>query len=135
MKWSLLFLAALACADPALASPPDAASVETQSGYKVVLSGVSAERQDGGDVVIHGWARREAGRVGLINAHLHVEAFAEDGQSLGVTEGRWRGALSVRDRSAAPFSVPIAPPIADAAARYLVLVVPYHQPREARDRS
>lgn len=75
-------------------------AVETVSRHKVVLRGFDVERRDDGRLYVHGWARRETGRAGLINAHVHVEAFGAEGAGLGVTEGGWSAPLSRRDRAA-----------------------------------
>lgn len=115
----LIFIAFTANAQAQEGAP--AVAVETVDGHKVVLRGVDVERRDGG-ADVHGWVRREPGRMGAIYAHLHVEAFDAAGVSLGVSEGRWFDTLSVRDRSSSPFHVELTPNIAARLDRVRVSI-------------
>jgi len=108
MKAVSFFLAALVAAGSAAAqAPAPVAAVEMISGHKVRLRGFDLEHRADGRAYVHGWARRETGQAGLINAHLHVETFDAYGASLGLTEGG--DPLSVRDRSSSAVHVELAP--------------------------
>ncbi|MFN3463302.1 MAG: hypothetical protein ACK4X1_04425 [Terricaulis sp.] len=110
MKAVSIFLAALLVAGSAAAQEPTPeAAIEMVSGHKVRLRGFDLERRADGRAYVHGWARREPGRAGLINAHLHVETFDANGASLALTEGGWNDPLSVRDRAASAVHVELAP--------------------------
>lgn len=123
MKAFLIFLAVLLSAAPAAAQDanPDVA-VETVSGHKVRLRGFDLERRADGRAFVHGWARREPGRAGLINAHLHAEMFDASGASLGLIEGGWNDPLSVRDRSASAVHLELGQDDAAEVARVRVRV-------------
>jgi len=125
MKSISIALAALFIVGSAAAqeATPDTA-VETVSGHKVRLRGFDLERRADGRAYVHGWARREPGRAGLISAHLHVETFDVGDASLGVAEGGWNDPLSVRDRAASPVHVELSPDIAGRIARVRVSVEP-----------
>lgn len=97
-------------------------AVETVEAHRVVLRGTDVERREDGGAYVHGWAQRARGQAGLINAHLHVEAFDGQGTSLGVAEGGWNGALSMRDRSAESFHIRMPAEMASRAARVRVSV-------------
>ena len=86
------------------------------------LRGFDLERRTDGRAYVHGWARREPGRAGLINAHLHVETFNANGASLGLTEGGWSDPLSVRDRASSPVHVELAEDPSTPIARVRVSV-------------
>lgn len=125
MKSVLVLLAALCLTTPAAAQQPlNAITVEVASGYNVILSGVGIESRDGGAADLRGWAQRQRGRIGLVRAHLHVQAFDASGAQILLVEDRWQGALSIRDRAAAPFRVMIDAPIAAQAERFRVSVAP-----------
>jgi len=125
MKAVSFFLTALLVAGSAAAqSPAPEAAVELISGHKVALRGFDLERRADGRAYVHGWARRETGRAGLINAHLHVETFGADGASLGLTEGGWNDPLSVRDRSSSAVHVELAPDPTAEIARVRISVEP-----------
>lgn len=100
------------------------AAVEAVSGHKVRLRGFDLERRADGGAYVHGWVRREPGRAGLINAHLHVETFDANGASLSQTEGGWNDPLSVRDRASSPVHVELAEDPATPIARVRVSVEP-----------
>lgn len=123
MKSISISLAALFFASSVAAqeATPDVA-VEAIGGHKVRLRGFDLERRADGRVYVHGWARRESGRAGLINAHLHVETFDANGASLGVTEGGWNAPLSMRDRASSPVHVELAPDPSISIARVRVSV-------------
>ena len=125
MKAVSIFLAALLVAGSAAAqaSAPKAA-VELISDHKVRLRGFDLERRADGRAYVHGWARRETGRAGLINAHLHVETFDANGASLGLTEGGWNDPLSVRDRSSRAVHVELAPDPTAQIVRVRISVEP-----------
>lgn len=125
MKTILIILAAFLFAGSAAAqdATPEVA-VEAVSGQKVRLRGFDLERRADGGAYVHGWARRETGRAGLINAHLHVETFDANGASLGLTEGGWNDPLSVRDRSASAVHVELARDPSAAITRVRVSVEP-----------
>lgn len=125
MKSISIILTALLIAGSASAqdAAPDAA-VETVSGHKVRLRGFDLERRADGRVYVHGWARREPGRAGLINAHLHVETFDASGASLGLAEGGWNDPLSVRDRASSAAHVELAPDPSTLITRVRVSVEP-----------
>lgn len=127
MKGVSIFLAALLVAGSAAAqapAPAPEAAVELISGHKVALRGFDLERRADGRAYVHGWARRETGRAGLINAHLHVETFDANGASLGLTEGGWNDPLSVRDRSSSAVHVELAPDPTAEIARVRISVEP-----------
>lgn len=125
MKAISIFLAALLIAGSAAAqAPAPEAAVEMINGHKVRLRGFDLERRADGRVYVHGWARRETGRAGLINAHLHVETFNADGARLGLVEGGWNDPLSVRDRSSSAVHVELAPDPSAEIARVRVSVEP-----------
>lgn len=110
MKALSMFLSALLVAGSAAAqAPAPEPAVDLISGHKVALRGFDLERRADGRAYVHGWARRETGRAGLINAHLHVETFDANGASLGLIEGGWNDPLSVRDRSSSAVHVELAP--------------------------
>lgn len=124
MKRVLLGALALAFAGAAAAQETRTIPVEAIDGHRVSLRGADVDLRVDGAADVHGWARRERGRAGLINAHLHVEAFDAADASLGVVDGGWTGALSVRDRSAEPFHIRLSPEMTSAAARVRVTVEP-----------
>ncbi len=125
MKAISFFLAALLVAGSAAAqAPAPEAAVEMINGHKVRLRGFDLERRADGGAYVHGWARREPGQAGLINAHLHVETFNADGASLGLIEGGWNDPLSVRDRSSSAVHVELAPDPSAEIARVRVSVKP-----------
>lgn len=125
MKAISFFLAALLVAGSAAAqAPAPEAAVEMINGHKVRLRGFDLERRADGGAYVHGWARREPGQAGLINAHLHVETFNADGASLGLIEGGWNDPLSVRDRSSSAVHVELAPDPSAEIARVRVSVEP-----------
>ncbi len=125
MKAVSIFLAALLVAGSAAAqAPAPEAAVELISGHKVRLRGFDLERRADGRAYVHGWARRETGRAGLINAHLHVETFDANGASLGLTEGGWNDPLSVRDRSSSAVHVELAPDPTAQIVRVRISVEP-----------
>ena len=125
MKSIPILLAAFFIAGSAVAqeATPDVA-VETMNGHKVRLPGFDLERRTDGGSYVHGWARREPGQAGLINAHLHVETFDANGASLGVTEGGWNDPLSVRDRASSPVHIELARDDNAEIARVRVSVAP-----------
>jgi hypothetical protein len=115
---------ALAVAGGASAQATGAIPVEAIDGHRVSLRGVDIEMRDDGGADVRGWARRARAPAGLINAHLHAQAFDALGASLGVVDGGWNGALSIRDRSAEPFHIRLSPEMAQAAVRVHVTVEP-----------
>jgi hypothetical protein len=99
-------------------------AVEAIDGRRVNLRAADVELRADGGADVHGWARRARTQAGLINAHLHAEAFDAEGASLGVVDGGWNGVLSIRDRSAEPFHIRLSPELANAAVRVRVTVEP-----------
>ena len=124
MRRLLIGASALAFASAAAAQDARAITVEAVDGRRVSLHGADVEVREDGATDVHGWARRARAQAGLINAHLHAEAFNAEGRSLGVVDGGWNGALSSRDRSAEPFHIRLPADIANAAVRVRVTVEP-----------
>lgn len=122
MKRVLFAALALGITGNAVAQDFAAIAVETVEAHRVVLRGADGERREDGGAYVHGWAQRARGQAGLINAHLHAEGFDSQGTSLGVAEGGWNGALSMRDRSAEPFHIRLPADMASRAARVCVSV-------------
>jgi hypothetical protein len=122
-----LFLGALALAFAGQAAAEETRTipVEAVDGHRVGLGGADVELRTDGSADVHGWARRAGAQAGIINAHLHAEAFDAEGASFGVVDGGWNaGVLSSRDRSAELFHVRLPPDMASATARVRVTVEP-----------
>lgn len=97
-------------------------TIEIVSGYGVNLRADLV--RDGDTASVRGWARRTPGHFARIYAHLHIEPIDAAGQSVGVIETRWTGALNIRDRAAARVDAAIDPDLLEGAVKLRISVVP-----------